>query len=120
MSMSDKNISRIKFNELETQIACLAQSSISNDILKEVRSMLGIAVQNCKPGDVIDANDMMSELNTLEAKLSQIYLKVQATEWLCVTICQSVIAASDDECVNKELQKKIGVIKKSKKIMKET
>ena len=119
MSMSDKNISRIKFNALETQIACLAQSSISNDILKEVRSLLGIAVQNFKP-DVTDANDMMSELNTLEAKLSQIYLKVQATEWLCVTICQSVIAASDDECVNKELQKQIDVIKKSKKIMKET
>ena len=107
-----QNISRIKLNELETQITCLAQSSISPDILKEVMSLLDIVVQNCKPGCVIDANDMLGELNTLEAKLYQIYLKMQATEGLCVNICQSVIAVSDDECVNKELQKQIDIIKK--------
>ena len=106
-----QNTSRIKLNELETQITCLAQSSISPDLLKEVMSLLDIVVQNCKPGGVIDSNNVVGELNTLEAKLSQIYLKMKRTERMCVNICQSVIAASHDECVNKELQKQIDVIK---------
>ena len=103
-----QNISRNKLSELETWICCLAQSSISPDTLKEIKTLLDILAKNSMAGN--DSDNINNELNTLRVKLSQIYMKMQGTEELCVNICKSVDGISDDDDINKELQKQLKVI----------
>ena len=110
-----QNLSRNKLSELETWIGCLAQSSISPDTLKEIKTSLDILAKNSMAGN--DSDNINNELNTLRVKLSQVYMKMQGTEELCVNICKSVdgIGLSDDDEINKGLQKQLKVIKQIKK-----
>ena len=108
-----QNMSRNKLSELETWIECLAQSSISPDTLKEIKTLLDILAKNSMAGN--DRDNINRELNTLRVKLSQVYLKMQGTEELCVNICKSVDGISDDDDINKELQKQLKVIKQIQK-----
>ena len=108
-----QNISRNKLFELETWIGCLAQSSISPDTLKEIKTLLDILAKNSMAGN--DSDNITCELNTLRVKLSQVYMKMQGTEELCVNICKSVDGISDDDDINKQLQKQLKVIKQIQK-----
>ena len=100
-----QNISRNKLSELETWIGCLAQSSISPDTLKEIKTLLDILAKNSRASN--DSDNITCELNTLRVKLSQVYLKMQGTEELCVNICKSLDGISDDDDINKELHKQL-------------
>ena len=104
-----QTVSRNKLIELETWVSSLAQSSISPDTLREIKILLDVLADNSKP---LSSNDNKNdEINLLRAKLSQVYMKLQGTDELCVNICKSVDNITDDDDINRELQKQVHVIK---------
>ena len=108
-------LSRDKFNELEEWINCLAQSSISPDIWKEIKTLEDVLAKNSKSSDN-DSDNTNSSLNSLCVKLSHVYAKMQNTEQTCMNICETISnLSSNDEDKNKELRKELNVVEQIQK-----
>ena len=109
------NMSRDKFNELEEWINCLAQSSISPDIWKEIKTLEDVLAKHSKSSDN-DSDNMNSSLNSLCVKLSHVYAKMQNKEQTCMNICETISnLSSNDEDKNKELRKELNVVEQIQK-----
>ena len=79
------NVSRDKINELQTLVDCLAQSSISPDLLKDIDTALSVLVKNSMPHS--DSSTLVIRL-----KLTEICKKVQETEELCKSVNDILIS----------------------------
>ena len=103
-----QNVTRNTIYDLETWITCLTQSSISPDILKEIKTLLDVLADNSRTDS---GGNMNNERNKFTNRLEQLQSELKKTEEYCAKICNIVDNISGNGEINKELQKQFIAIK---------
>ena len=88
-----------EMEELRSMIDCLAQSSISPDLVNEVKTILEAVAESTTNTD--------DRQNKLRNELQEVHSKLKRTEDICNTIIRSL---SKKYALNRELQNQISVI----------
>ena len=84
------NIPCEKFNELKTTVDCLVQSSVSPDILRDIRVMTDAVVSNSGLVKNSSGANIDRTKKILDEKLTQIYKKMLTMDELCNDTKQSL------------------------------